>query len=59
MIDSVFPIRVRAPRKFAARPPAWVGGILMPDGGPTAALLLAVEDQIAAFVLSIQADPFG
>jgi hypothetical protein len=29
----------------------------MPDGGFTAVLLLAVEDQIAALVVSIQADP--
>jgi hypothetical protein len=31
----------------------------MPDGGLTAVLLLAVEDQIAVLVVSIQADPLG
>ena len=45
------------PREFAARASAWVGTILMPDGGLTAVLLLAVEDQIAVLVVSIQADP--
>ena len=45
------------PREFAARASAWVGTILMPDGGLTAVLLLAVEDQIAVLVLSIQPDP--
>ena len=46
-----------APREFAARASAWVGTILMPDGGLTAVLLLAVEDQIAVLVVSIQPDP--
>ena len=45
------------PREFAARASAWVGTILTPDGGFTAVLLLAVEDQIAVLVVSIQADP--
>jgi hypothetical protein len=45
------------PREFAARGSAWAGTILMPDGGLTAVLLLAVEDQIAILVVSIQADP--
>ena len=45
------------PREFAARASAWVGTILMPDGGLTAVLLLTVEDQIAVLVVSIQADP--
>jgi hypothetical protein len=45
------------PREFAARASAWIGTILMPDGGLTAVLLLAVEDQIAILVVSIQADP--
>jgi hypothetical protein len=44
------------PREFAGRASAWVGTILMPDGGLTAVLLLAVEDQIAVLVVSIQAD---
>jgi hypothetical protein len=47
------------PREFAARGSAWVGTILMPNGGFTAILLLAVEDQIAVLVVSIQADPLG
>ena len=45
------------PREFAARASAWVGTIPMPDGGLTGVLLLAVEDQIAVLVVSIQADP--
>ena len=47
------------PREFAARASAWIGTIPMPDGGLTAVLLLAVEDQIAVLVVSIQADPLG
>jgi transposase len=45
------------PREFTARASAWVGTIPMPEGGFTAVLLLAVEDQIAVLVVSIQADP--
>jgi hypothetical protein len=45
------------PRELAARASAWVSTILMPGGGLTAVLLLAVEDQIAVLVVSIQADP--
>ena len=45
------------PRECAARASAWVGAILMPDGGLTAVLLLAIGDQIAVLVVSIQADP--
>jgi hypothetical protein len=50
---------VGTPRKFAARASAWVDTILMPDGGLTAVLLLAVEDQIAVLVVSIQAASLG
>jgi hypothetical protein len=45
------------PRECAARASAWVGAILMPDGGLTAVLLLAIGDQIAILVVSVQADP--
>ena len=45
------------PREFAARASAWIGTIPMPAVGLTAVLLLAVEDQIAVLVVSIQADP--
>ena len=45
------------PREFAVRASAWVGTILMPDGGLTTVLLLAVEDQSAVLVVSIQEDP--
>jgi hypothetical protein len=44
------------PRECAARASAWVGTILMPDGGLTAVFPLAVGDQIAVLVISIQAD---
>jgi hypothetical protein len=46
-------------REFAARASAWIGTILMPDGGLTAVLLLEADDQIAVLVVSIQANPLG
>jgi hypothetical protein len=47
------------PGSSQPRASAWIGAILMSDGGLTAVLLLAVEDQIAVLVVSIQADPLG
>ena len=46
------------PRELAARAAAWLGVVLTPEDGLIAVLLVAVEDQAAICVVSIQSDPF-
>jgi transposase len=46
------------PRELAARASAWLGVVLTPEDGLIAVLLVAVEDQAAICVVSIQSDPF-
>ncbi len=46
------------PRELAARASAWLGVVLMPEDGLIAVLLVAIEDQAAICVVSIQSDPF-
>jgi transposase len=45
------------PRELAARASAWLGVVLTPEDGLIAVLLVAIEDQAAVLVVSIQADP--
>jgi transposase len=47
------------PRELAARASAWFGVVLTPEDGLTAILLVAIEDQTAVLVVSIEPDPFG
>jgi transposase len=47
------------PRELAARASAWFGVVLTPEDGLTAILLVAIEDQTAVLVVSIEPDPFS
>jgi hypothetical protein len=49
--------RAGTPRELAAQASAWLGVVLAPEDGLIAVLLVAIEDQAALLVVSIQADP--
>jgi transposase len=44
------------PREFQARGRAWIGGLVAPDGAMIVVLLVAVEEEAAIFVVSIQSN---
>ncbi len=47
------------PREFLARAAVWLGAILASNGALVVILLMATSDQIAAIVVSFQADPLA
>jgi hypothetical protein len=47
------------PREFRARASAWLGVVMMPDGGRIVLIIAAIDDQIALLAVSLQADPLA